>query len=158
MKDVLLAHAQLAGVLAGFSTIVAAFQRPLTDFQKHRFLTILFTALLQIIACLVPVWLAEIRNIGPFFWHAVSGVYLGFSVLLWVALVFPLRKMESSAIIAINKPISWVIYLLGLSSFVVLIVNTMNSEVAGFGLYYSSLLAGLTIVFFIFADVALRNE
>lgn len=158
MEAILLNHTELAAVVAGFASVVAAFKRPLDPVQKHRFLTILFASLLQIIACLTPVWLMAIREVGPLFWSVVSGVNLGFSVLLWAILVYPLRKLGASSVIAINMPITIVTYLLGFSSFVVLLVNTFLSKIAGFGLYYSSLLAGLTIIFFVFADAVTRAD
>lgn len=158
MEAILLTHAQLAAVLAGFASVVAAFQRPLAPIQRHRFLTILFSALLQIIACLTPVWLMAIREMSAVFWAVMSGVHLGFSILLWGILVYPLRNLDKSSAFAINVPITVATYILGMSSFVVLLVNTFVSRVSGFGLYYSSLLGGLTIIFFVFADAATRND
>ncbi len=157
MESILLTHSQLAAALAGFASVVAAFQRPLPPIERHRFLTILLSSLVQMIACLVPVWLSAIREIGPLFWGVVSGVHLGFSVLLWIVLVYPLRKLGKSSVIAINKPVTVTIHLLAASTMGVLIVNTFLSEISGFALYYSSLLGGLSIIFLVFADVATRE-
>jgi hypothetical protein len=88
----------------------------------------------------------------------MSGVYLCFSLLLWGILVYPLKTLEKSSAFAINLPVTAATYLLGLSSFAVLLVNTFVGRVSGFGLYYSSLLAGLMIIFVVFADAATRND
>ena len=158
MEEILLTHTQLAAVVAGFASVVAAFQRPLNPIQKHRFLTILFSGLLQMVACLTPVWLMTITEVGPLFWSIVSGVHLGFSVMLWAILVYPLRDLDKSSVFAINKPITIITYLLAISTFIVLLLNTFVSKLASFGLYYSSLLGGLAILFFVFADAATRDD
>ncbi len=158
MEDILLTHAELAAALAGFASVVAAFQRPLSPVQRHRFLTILFSSLLQIMGCLVPVWMHAMGEVGPLFWSIASGVQLGLSVLLWAVLVYPLRSLGKSVVIAINLPVSIVVYALALSTMGVLIVNTFVSSIAGFALYYSSLLGGLSIIFLVFADVATRTD
>lgn len=157
MESVLLTHSQIAAGMAGFASVVAAFQRPLPPLQRHRFLTILFSSLLQILGCMVPVWLATIREIGPLFWGVVSGIQLGFSIFLWAILVYPMRKLGASSVIAINKPVTILIHLLAASIMGVLIVNTFIQDVSGFGLYYSSLIGSLAIIFLVFADVAIRD-
>ncbi len=108
--------------------------------------------------CLVPVWLHAIRETGPLFWSIVSGVQLGLSVLLWAVLVYPLRKLGKSGIIALNTPVTVVVYLLAISTMAVLVVNTFMSSIAGFALYYSSLLGSLALIFLVFADVATRPD
>lgn len=158
MEAILLTHSQLAAVLAGFASVVAAFQRPLTPVQRHRFLTILFSALVQMMACLVPVWFATIQTVGPLFWCVFSGVQLGFSVLLWVVLVYPLKALGISGVIAINTSVTVLVNLLGLGVLGTLIANTFVPSIASFSLYYSSLLGGLIIIFIVFADVATRQE
>jgi len=158
MEAIFLNHSELSAVVAGFASVVAAFQRPLTPVQRHRFLTILFAALVQILACLVPVWLIAIRDIGPQFWSIVSGVNLGFSMMIWAILVYPLRRLGKSGIIAINMPVTILVALLGLSTFVVLLINTFVFSKSGFALYYASLVGGLTIIFIVFADAATRAD
>jgi len=158
LEEILLTHAELAAVLAGFASVVAAFQRPLPPVQRHRFLTILFSSLLQIMGCLVPVWIHTMGEVGPLFWSIVSGVHLGLSVLLWAILVYPLRSLGKTGIIALNLPVTIFVYALAISTMGVLVVNTFVSSIAGFALYYSSLLGGLTIIFMVFADVATRAD
>lgn len=109
-------------------------------------------------ACLVPVWLMVMGDTGPLFWSIVSGVNLGFSLLLWGILVYPLRKLGRTSVIAINIPVSVVVYCLGVATVGVLLVNTFVSAIAGFALYYSSLLGGLAMIFIIFADAATRTD
>jgi len=158
LEDILLTHAQLAAALAGFASVVAAFQRPLSPVQHHRFLTILLSSLLQIIGSLVPVWVHTMGNIGPLFWSLVSGVQLGLSVFLWAILVYPLRSLGKTSIIALNTPVTIFVYALAIATMGVLVTNTFISSLAGFALYYSSLLGGFTIIFLVFADVATRSD
>lgn len=158
MEQILLTHSQLAAVVAGFASVVAAFQRPLSPVQRHRFLTILFSSLIQILACLVPVWFSTSEQVGPFFWSIFSGVHLAFSLLLWAILVYPLKKLGKSSVIAINTPLTVVVYLLGMAIMGTLVANTFMFSIANFSLYYSSLLGGLIIIFLVFADVATRND
>ena len=159
MEAILLTHSQLAAVMAGFASVVAAFQRPLTAVQRHRFLTILFSSLNQIIACLVPVWFATTgEEVGALFWSVFSGVNLGFSVLLWGVLVYPLRALGRQGVIAINTSVTVVVYLLGIAILGTLAANTFMASVSSFSLYYSSLLGGLIIIFLVFADVATRTD
>ncbi|WP_317930241.1 hypothetical protein [Halioxenophilus sp. WMMB6] len=158
MESILLTHSQLAAVLAGFASVVAAFQRPLSPVQRHRFLTILFSALVQMMASLVPVWFATIDDVGPLFWSIFSGVQLGFSLLLWLILVYPLRSLGKAGVVAINMPVTVFVHLLGVAVVGTLMVNTFFYSIASFSLYYSAMLGGLIIIFLVFADVATRAE
>lgn len=158
MEDILLNHSQLAAVVAGFASVVVAFQRPLSPVQRHRFLTILFTSLLQIIGCLVPVWFSTSGDTGPEFWSIISGVYLGLSVFVWSVLVYPLKRLGKAGVIAINLPVSLMVYLLGVAIIGTLVANIFVVATANFSLYYSSLIGGLIVIFLVFADVAIRTE
>lgn len=158
MEAILLTHSQLAATLAGFASVVAAFQRPLSPVQRHRFLTILFSSLIQILACLVPVWFATSEDVGPLFWSIFSGVHLGFSVFLWGVLVYPLKGLGKSGVIAINLPVTVIVYFLGMAIMGTLIANTFMTSIANFSLYYSALLGGLMIIFLVFADIAIRTD
>ncbi len=108
--------------------------------------------------CLVPVWLSTMGQIGTGFWSIVSGVHLGLSVLLWAILVYPLRSLGKTGVIALNTPVTIFVYALAISTVGVLVANTFVSAIAGFALYYSSLLGGFTIIFLVFADVATRSD
>ncbi len=158
MEAILLTHAEVAAVLAGFASVVAAFQRPISPTQRHRFLTILFAALIQIFACLVPVWFAETDGMGPYFWSTFSAVHLGFLLLLWVIFIAMLKKTGPGAGIAINLPITIFVGVLGIAIFATLTVNIFMVSISSFSLYYSSLLGGLAIIFIVFADVAIRPD
>jgi len=158
MESILLTHSQLAAVLAGFASVVAAFKRPLSPVQRHRFLTILFSSLVQIMASLVPVWFATIDVVGPLFWSILSGVQLGFSLFLWIILVYPLKALGRSGILAINAPMTIFVHLLGLAVLGTLVANTFVLSISSFSLYYSAMLGGLIIIFLVFADIATRDE
>ena len=145
-------------MLAGFASVVAAFQRPLSELQRHRFLTILFGALFQIFACFVPVWFAQTEAVGAGFWSTFSAVQLGWLVLLWAFLVYPLKQLGGVGGIVINRWVTLFVVLLGLAIFVTLAVNTFLTDEANFSMYYSALLGGLAIIFLVFADVVIRSE
>jgi hypothetical protein len=137
---------------------VAAFQRPLAPVQHHRFITSLFSSLLQVFACLVPVWLAESLGTGPELWRLASTRYLVASFLLGVALIYPLKKLGTSGIITINLVVTVAAYTLSAVVFATHLTNPFLIETPGFELYYASLLAGLGSVFIVFADVATRVD
>jgi len=79
-------------------------------------------------------------------------------MMIWAILVYPLRRLGKSGIIAINMPVTILVALLGLSTFVVLLINTFVFSKSGFALYYASLVGGLTIIFIVFADAATRAD
>ena len=51
--------------LAGFASVVAAFQRPLAPVQRQRLITLLLSTLLQVLCCLVPALLLQTYGSGP---------------------------------------------------------------------------------------------
>ena len=106
----------------------------------------------------MPSWWATVGEVGPRFWSIFSGVHLGFLVLVWGILVYSLRALGISAVIAINVPVTVFVYILTAAITLTLIANTIMTSIANFSLYYSSVLGGLIIIFLVFADIAIRTD
>ncbi len=147
--------AEVAVVLAGFASVAAVLRRPLSPFDRIRFLTILFAALIQVLASLVPAWLSSLDLDGPFLWRVASGFVFVLNVILVLALGYiPLRTtLVGRRVILINVPVTYIGSALGILVFATLLLTLVGFPVApGFGLYYTALLIGMTVVFVMFAD------
>ena len=158
MDSILLTHAQVAVSLAGFASVAAVLQRPLSPVQRSRFITILFLSLLQILGGLVPVWLSALYVVDSELWRTTSALYLVASLVLGLVLLYPLRALggRGSGMIVMNVSMTVIVWLLYLCAFGTLLVNLFASPAPGFVLYYASLIAGMITVFIAFADVATR--
>jgi hypothetical protein len=62
MQSVLQTHAEVAMALGGFASVVAALGRPLSGVRRQRFLALLFLALVQVLTCLLPIWLSNLLD------------------------------------------------------------------------------------------------
>jgi hypothetical protein len=154
VDSILLTHAEVAIALAGFASVAAVLQRPLSPVQRQRFLAILFAALLLVLGSLVPVWLLEVGVIGPVLWRIASAFLLVLSLIQCLVLVYlPLRKLGASSFVVINLPVTYLGYSLVAAVIGLLVVNLIGVPTPGFGLYYAALLAALASVFLAFADV-----
>ena len=158
MESILLTHAEVSVALAGFSSVAAVFQRPLGPVQRQRFLTILFTALMQLVGSLLPVWLSESYLAGPELWRVSSGLYLGLNLVIGPALFYPLRAIGLRSIRTINLSVTVLVYVLALLGYATLVFNLFVLASPGFTLYYASLLSALASIFIVFADVVTRGD
>ncbi len=157
-ESLLLTHAEVAVAVAGFATVAAVLQRPLGPIRRNRFYTILLSSLQEILGCLVPVWLSNVDFAGGALWRTASMSYLGFSVLLTAFLIQPTLKLGRQAGVVINAGVTVLIYSLAATSFGCQLVNLFAIPVSGFGWYYASLLAGLIVIFIVFAEVATEED
>jgi len=158
VEAILLTHAEVAVAVAGFASVVAAFQRPLAPVQRNRFLAILLSSLVQILACLVPIWLSESQAAGPDLWRLSSLLFLGAIVVAGITMVYPLKNLGMTGIVVMNLPVTILLWFLTAVSVGALIANVLVVSAPGFRLYYATLLAGLCVVFLTFADVATRDD
>jgi hypothetical protein len=154
IDSLLQTHAEVAVALAGFASVAAVLQRPLSPRSRQRFLTILFAALIQVLSGLVPVWLSSIGVSGPTLWRTATALVLFLSIPLIVWVDIQLRAHGGVSVILINVPVTLIVNILIAGTYGALLFNLVGVPMApGFGLYYASSLLGLSIVFVLFADV-----
>ena len=152
-------HAEIAVALAGFASVAAVLQRPLSPRGRQRFLSILFAALIQVLGGLVPVWLSKIGVSGPVLWRTATALVLFLSMALTLWVILRLRALGGTSVILINVPITLITNALAALTLGALLLNLVGVPVApGFGLYYTSLLLGLTAVFVIFGDAVVGAD
>ena len=152
-------HTEVAIALAGFASVAAVLRRPLSPHDRQRFLSILFAALIQVLGGLVPVWLSRLGIAGPFLWRTATALVLVLSLTLVVFVYVQVRTLGGSSAILINAPVTLISRVLSVSSLGALLLNFLGVPVVpGFGLYYPSLLLGLTVVFVMFADAVVTAD
>ena len=159
INSILLTHAEVSVALAGFASVAAVLQRPLSAVQRQRFLAILFASLILVLGSLVPVWLSEIEVVGPTLWRTASAFLLVIGLTSSFVLIYrPLKRLGAGSFLVINLPVTYLGY--GLMAAVVglLVVNLLVVPTPGFGLYYAALLALLSSVFIAFADVVIIGD
>ncbi len=101
----------MAVTLAGFASVAAVLQRPLSPVRRQRFLAILFASLIQILGSVVPPWLSELDVVGPALWRIASLFLLALALLSFFALIFgPLRRLGANSWRVINLPFSFLGY------------------------------------------------
>ena len=157
--SVLQTHAEVAVALAGFASVAAVLQRPLSSDERRSFLALLFTALIQVVGSLVPIWLSTLGLGGPTLWRIATALVLALSITLLLVLVYvSLRYSDGSRAILINAPVTYICHALTLVTLGALLLNTLGIPVApGFGLYYTALLLGMIVIFVMFADTVVRE-
>ncbi len=149
----------MAVALAGFASIAAVLRRPLSPLDRHRFLAILFAALIQVLGSLVQVWLSNFDIAGPTLWRIVSALVLVLSLTLVVMVYLQVRTLGGSSAVLINAPVTLISRVLSVATLGALLLNFLGVPVApGFGLYYTSLLLSLTLVFVMFADAVVSTD
>jgi hypothetical protein len=159
VDSLLQTHAEVAVALAGFASVAAVLQRPLSPRGRQRFLSILFAALIQVLGGLVPVWLSNIGVSGPMLWRTATALVLFLSITLIVWVILRLRALGGTSVVLINLPITLISNALAALTFVVLLLNLVGVPgPPGFGLYYTAQLMGLTVVFVLFADVVVGAD
>ena len=152
--SILQTHAEVSIAIAGFASVTAALQRPLSRVQRQRFLALLFAALVQVLGSLVPVWLSAQGLPAATVWTWASAVmtvmlvgYLLF--LVWV----PLRRIGPASFVILNWTVTYISYGLAGVMLVCVLVNLVGLfGPPSFGLYYAVMLGGLSAVFLLFAD------
>jgi hypothetical protein len=153
-------HAEVAIALAGFASVVAALSRPLSPFARQRFLSLLALSVIQVIGCLLPLWILELIGDTSTGWRALSAVLLGLNVArLWWLVILPTRDLGADERIIINplmNTFSWSIGYLGL---VLFLLNSIGLPYQpNFHVFYGALLGHLLIGFVLFADVATERS
>ncbi len=156
-ESILLTHAEVAAVVAGFASVVAALRQPLSPLQRQRFLMILLTALASVLSALVPVWLSESGVAGPTLWRAASAILLTLTLAVTVINLLPMRTLGARVAVIVNQPVTYLLQV----NFVVylgLLVFNLFRPAPSFSYYYASLLCGLANSFIVFADVVLQRD
>ena len=110
IDSILLTHAELAIALAGFASVAAVLRRPLGPVQRQRFFAILFPALFQILAGILPLWLAELELAGSALWRTASALQLALALPIAVFVLLPLRQLGARSFLVINRPITFIGY------------------------------------------------
>jgi hypothetical protein len=149
-------HAEVAIALAGFASVIAALGRPLSDFARQRFLSLLALSLIQVLGCLLPLWFLHFFESPSAGWRLVSIVILVLSVarLRWLV-ILPIRSLGREALGIFNPLVTKLIWGAGLVTILCLVLNAAGVPFRpGFDLYYGGLLASLLVGFGLFADVA----
>jgi hypothetical protein len=158
VDSLLQTHAEVAVALAGFASVAAVLKRPLSPRNRQRFFSILSCALIQVLGGLVPVWLANIGVSGASLWRIASAFVLALSLFFVVWVYLQVRTLDVRAAL-INAPVTFISRVFSVASLGALLLNFLVVPVApGFGLYYASLLLGLTIVFVMFADAVVSAD
>ena len=160
MNSLLETHAEVAAVLAGFAGVAAVLRRPLSPVEHQRFLSLLFSALIQVVVCLVPVWLSIINVTGAALWRSAALIALVLTLAaIMVLILIPMRTLGASNFTIINAPVNYAILAMSVVVLGSLVVNIIGVPIApGFALYYLACLLGLIINFFVFADLIVRGE
>jgi len=152
-------HAEVAIALAGFASVVAALSRPMSAFQRQRFLSLLALSLIQVLGCLLPLWWIGLADTPPVGWRLLSIVLLALNAArLWWLVIVPNRKLGPEERVILNPLASKVIWGTGMLALLCMLSNAIGIPFRpGFDLYYAGLLATLLIGFALFADVAAGN-
>ena len=159
IDSLLQTHAEVAVALAGFASVAAVLQRPLSPRSRQRFLSILFAALIQVLSGLVPVWLSNIGVSGPTLWRTATALVLFLSIPLIVWVIFQLSALGGINRVVINVAVTRITNALSAVVFAALLFNLVGVPMApGFGLYYASSLLGLSVVFVLFAGVVVSAD
>ena len=152
-------HTEVAIALAGFASVAAVLRRPLSPVRRLRFLGLLFTALIQVLGCLVPVWLSTLGISGSTLWQIATGIVLVFSITVVLALARPQRNLDRDGFVLINAPVYRVCIVLIFGTFGALLLNVVGIPAApNFGLYYAALLLGMIVIFVMFANEVISED
>lgn len=149
-------HAEVAIALAGFASVVAALIRPLSAFARQRFLSLLALSLIQVIGCLLPLWLLRFVEDPSASWRLLSILLLGLNVArLWWLVILPNRRLDQDERVILGPLANQVMWGTGLLALLLFLINSVGIPFRpNFELYYAGLLATLLIGFALFADVA----
>ncbi len=157
--SLLLTHAELALGLGGFASVVAALQRPLSPARRQRFLALISLALIQIIACVVPLWLSGVTPdaVRAWRWASALSILLIVFHLVWIWFL-PIRRARVSGIV-VNPTVNLLLSILFPVSLLALVLNIAGWPVEpDFSLYYGGLAGMLVTGFFLFVDVVVGTS
>jgi len=153
-------HAEVAIALAGFASVVAALRRPLSGFARQRFLSLLGLALIQILGCLLPLWVLPLFDSASTAWRLLSLALFGiYAVRLWWLVALPTGALGEGAGVILNPLVTKVAWGSGLVTFPLLAINAIGLPFdPSFDLYYAAHLLALMAGFALFADVAVAER
>ena len=152
-------HTEVAIALAGFASVAAVLRRPLSPVSRLRFLALLFTALIQVFGCLLPVWLSTLGISSLPLWRIASAVVLVLSTALLLVIVRPLRALDRDNFVLLSAPVERISNALTLCIFGARLLNTLGVPAApSFGLYYAALLLGMIVIFVMFANEVVSED
>ena len=153
-------HAEVAIAIAGFASVIAALGRPLSAFARQRFFSLLALSLIQILACLLPLWFLHLIESPSAGWRLISIVVLGLNVArMWWLVILPVRRLGGEARAILHPVVTKFTYAVGYFGIACLLLNTIGIGFRpNFDLYYAGLLAALLVGFALFADVATRES
>jgi hypothetical protein len=148
-------HAEVAIALAGFASVVAALVRPLSDFARQRFLSLLALSLIQVLGCLLPLWCLRVVEHPPVLWRLLSVVLLVLNVArLWWLVILPNRKLGDDERVILGPHVNTVVWATGVLSLLLFMLNAVGIPFQpNFNLYYAGILGSLLVGFALFADV-----
>ena len=152
----LLTHAQITVAVAGFASVAAAIRRPLTPILRQRFLALLSVSVLQVLACLFPVWLATAIPESERTWQMCSILMLAlYGGHTWWLVLVPIRKIGKAIGTVINPAVTAGTWIASAVAFLTIAVNALGYPVkSSFHVYYAGNAIWLFIGFMIFAEVA----
>jgi hypothetical protein len=159
LEGLLQTHAEVGVALAGFASVVAALRRPLSSLARQRFLSLLALSVIQILGCLLPIWLMHGPTAPKVGWRVLSAVLLVLYLMrMWWLVVLPARHLGVEVQAIINPAVGRLVWGAGLAAMILLLPNIAGLPLRpGFDLYYASLLCTLLVGFVLFADVAVGD-
>jgi len=153
-------HAEVAIAIAGFASVIAALSRPLSAFARQRFFSLLALSLIQILGCLLPLWLLHLVESPSAGWRLISIAILGLHIgRMWWLVILPIRTLGDEARVVLHPALSNLFYAISYFGFACLLLNAIGIGFRpNFNLYYTHLLMALLSGFALFADVATRDQ
>ena len=153
-------HAEVAIALAGFASVIVALSRPLSPFARQRFYSLLSLAVIQILGCMLPLWVLRLLESPSTGWRLLSAVVLGLSAArIWWLIVLPGRTLGPQVTNILHPVVTRWIYGAAALSSACLILNVIGIGFApNFDLYYVGLMVNLLVGFALFADVATHES
>jgi hypothetical protein len=160
IEGLLQTHAEVGVALAGFASVAAALRRPLPALARQRFLSLLALSVIQILGCLLPLWLLRDLSSPEFAWRSLSAVLLALNLMrIWWLVVLPARHIGLEVRTIINPVVGRLVWAAGFAGMLFLLLNIVGLPLRpGFDLYYAALLSTLLVGFVLFADVAVDES
>ena len=158
-EGLLQTHAEVGIALAGFASVVAALRRPLSALARQRFFSLLALSVIQILGCLLPIWLMQQLADSELGWRVLSAVLLALNLMRsWWLVQVPARRLAALGIdvqTIINPVFTRLAWIAGGAGTVLFLLNMVGLPLhPGFNIYYAGLLSTLLVGFVTFADVA----
>jgi hypothetical protein len=159
-ESLLQTHAEVAVALAGFASVVAALRRPLSGFARQRFLSLLGLALIQVLGCLLPLWVLPLFDSASTAWRLLSfALLIMYAVRFWWLVALPTGALRQGSAGILNPLVSKLAWGSGLVVLPLLAINTLGFPFdPSFDLYYAAHLSALMLGFALFADVAVAER